>query len=114
MLSEFNWRRSCAVQRSPDPIVIEIARGCYTPIFAPRRVASACPQGGHTTNVRAQGLYLKGRYCWNQRSEKALSQAAKFFEQATFEESQFTLALVGLADSYTLLTNYGAVSPDRV
>ena len=43
-----------------------------------------------------------------------MSQAAKFFEQATLEDSQFTLALVGLADSYTLLTNYGAVSPDRV
>lgn len=99
-----------------DPIVIEIANGCYTPRFMPRQIASAGSSQAmrRTTDARVYGLYLKGRYCRNQRSEKSLAKAVKFFEQAAMEDSQFTLAYVGLADSYILLTNYGAVCPDRV
>ena len=40
-----------------DPIVIEIARGCYTPTFALRRVASVYPRGVGTRRMREPRVF---------------------------------------------------------
>ena len=68
--------------------------------------------------VRAGSLareqYLKGRYFWNQRSEKALRKAIVCFESAMREEPGFALPYSGLADSLTLLSFYEIESPAKV
>jgi len=65
----------------------------------------------HSSNLAAYNLYLKGKYHLNQRSEKALLKASGYFERATKEDPGYALAFAGLADSYSLLANYGAVPP---
>jgi TolB-like protein/Flp pilus assembly protein TadD len=65
----------------------------------------------HSHDVRAYTLYLKGRYFWNLRTEPALWKGVDCFRQAVAVDSQYALAYSGLADSYTLLANYGYASP---
>jgi TolB-like protein/DNA-binding winged helix-turn-helix (wHTH) protein len=62
-------------------------------------------------NPEAYDLYLRGRYAWNQRNLEGFHKAIQYFNQAIEKDSNFALAYSGLADSYTLLTLYGEVSP---
>jgi TolB-like protein/Tfp pilus assembly protein PilF len=67
-----------------------------------------------TDNLEAYNLYLLGRFHWNKRSEEGFRQAVDYFEQAIGEDPAYALAYTGLADSYTLLSGYDAVSPIEV
>ncbi|HEY5940285.1 MAG TPA: protein kinase, partial [Gemmatimonadales bacterium] len=60
----------------------------------------------YTSNVRAYSLYLKGRFWWNRRSQAALKEGIRFFEQAIEEDPGYALAYSGLADSYALDLDY--------
>jgi len=64
-----------------------------------------------TVNNEAYELYLKGRFFWNKRTGADLRKAIDYFEQATTKDPSYALAYVGLADSYLLLSNYGAAAP---
>ena len=66
-----------------------------------------------TSNLDAYHLYLKGRYCWAQRGV-ALKQAVEWFSQALALDPHYALAHAGLADAYTLLTEYGMVPPSVI
>ena len=55
-----------------------------------------------TTNPKAYDAYLRGRYLWMNRTQKAASGAAAYFEQALREDPNFALAYSGLADHYTV------------
>ena len=68
----------------------------------------------YTENVDAYTLYLKGRYCWNRRSEQSLRRAIEYFEQAIAHDPRYAPAYSGLADSYSLLGNSGAVPARKV
>jgi serine/threonine protein kinase/tetratricopeptide (TPR) repeat protein len=63
----------------------------------------------YTENVRAYGLYLKGRYAWNKRTQEGVSEAINYFEQAVAEDPRYALAYTGLADSYALQLDYRSV-----
>ncbi len=67
-----------------------------------------------TENVEAYGLYLKGRYFWNKRSEEGLETAIQYFEQAIQMDSSFAAAYSGLADSYNLLRVLGLRTKEDV
>ncbi|HJQ67164.1 MAG TPA: protein kinase [Gemmatimonadales bacterium] len=62
-----------------------------------------------THNIKAYGLYLKGRYAWNKRSREGVAQGIAFFEQAIAEDPKYALAYTGLADSYALQADYRSV-----
>jgi serine/threonine-protein kinase len=88
-------------------------------IVAKLKVQIADGQSSHlvrryTGNFDAYTLYLKGRYCWNQRSEQSLRKAVEFFEQALALDPRYVPAFSGLADSYALLGNSGAEPPKSV
>lgn len=68
----------------------------------------------YTENFEAYNLYLKGRYHWNQRSERSLKKGIDYFEQAIALDPQYALAYSGLADSYSLLGNYGVLPAKNV
>jgi eukaryotic-like serine/threonine-protein kinase len=70
------------------------------PPLAPRR---------YTENVKAYGLYLKGRYEWNKRTQEGVTEGIKYFEQAIAEDPQYALAYTGLADSWALHVDYRSV-----
>jgi TolB-like protein/Tfp pilus assembly protein PilF len=64
-----------------------------------------------TANSEAYELYLKGRYFWNKRTGADLHKAIDYFNQAISKDPGYALAYVGLADSYVLLSVYGAAAP---
>jgi serine/threonine-protein kinase len=68
----------------------------------------------YTDNLDAYNLYLKGRYYWNQRSEASLAKSIEYFEQAIAHDTRFAPAYSGLADSYSLLGNYGVLPAKNV
>jgi serine/threonine-protein kinase len=60
----------------------------------------------YTGNVKAYQLYLKGRYWWNRRTQAAIVEGIKYFEEAIAEDAGYALAYTGLADSYALQVDY--------
>ena len=68
----------------------------------------------YTENLDAYKFYLKGRYYWNQRSESSLQKGIENFEQAIAHDTRYAPAYSGLADSYSLLGNYGVLPAKNV
>jgi TolB-like protein/tetratricopeptide (TPR) repeat protein len=66
-----------------------------------------------TESTEAHELYLKGRYFWNKRTGPDLRRAIDYFKQAIDKDPKYALAYAGLADSYALLSAYGAGSPQE-
>jgi TolB-like protein/Tfp pilus assembly protein PilF len=64
-----------------------------------------------TSNPEAYELYLKGRFFWNKRTGANLRKAIDYFNQAIAKDPNYALAYSGLADSYLLLSPYGAAAP---
>ena len=61
----------------------------------------------------AYELYLRGRYFWNRRTVGDFQKSIGYFKQAVEREPDFALAYAGLADSFSLLTEYhGAPARD--
>jgi DNA-binding winged helix-turn-helix (wHTH) protein/TolB-like protein/Tfp pilus assembly protein PilF len=65
----------------------------------------------YTENSEAYQLYLKGRYFWNKRTVEGLKKGINYFNQAVEKDPSYALAYVGLADSYSLLSDYGGLPP---
>jgi adenylate cyclase len=63
-----------------------------------------------TTNAEAYELYLKGRFFWNQRGI-GLKKALHYFELSLIEDPDYTMAMSGLSDTYSLLSWYGYLPP---
>ena len=62
-----------------------------------------------TENTEAYQLYLQGRFFWNKRSEEGMKIAIKYFEKAIEKDPQYALAWAGIADSYSVLGEYGNI-----
>jgi serine/threonine-protein kinase len=60
----------------------------------------------YTANIKAYSLYLKGRFCWNRRTQDGIKEGIRYFEQAIAEDPSYALAYSGLADSYALDLDY--------
>jgi serine/threonine protein kinase/TolB-like protein/Flp pilus assembly protein TadD len=66
----------------------------------------------YTVNPEAYQDYLKGRYWWNKRkNEDGFNKGREYFQQAIEKDPTYALAYSGLADSYSLLAEYGFVAP---
>jgi len=63
-----------------------------------------------TSDAEAYQLYLKGLYESNQRTEQSTAQALSLFKQAIAHDPKFSLAYIGLADTYSVRANYGYMS----
>ncbi|MEO8623267.1 MAG: protein kinase [bacterium] len=63
----------------------------------------------YTENVVAYGMYLRGRYAWNQRSQEGVAESIECFEQAIAADPSYALAYTGLADAYSLHVDYRSV-----
>jgi tetratricopeptide (TPR) repeat protein len=66
----------------------------------------------YTANPEAYQDYLKGRYWWNKRNEDGFNKGREYFQQAIEKDPTYALAYSGLADSYSLLADYGLVAPN--
>ena len=65
----------------------------------------------YTESGEAYESYLKGRYHWNKRTEEGFKQATNFFQEAIVKDPNYALAYTGLADCYTLRSDYGYLAP---
>ncbi|HYU98890.1 MAG TPA: serine/threonine-protein kinase, partial [Pyrinomonadaceae bacterium] len=61
----------------------------------------------YTESGEAYEAYLKGRYHWNKRTDEGFKLATKFFQEAVDKDPNYALAYAGLADCYTLRSDYG-------
>ena len=66
-----------------------------------------------TDSGDAYQAYLKGRYHWNKRTDEGFKQAIGFFQEAIAKDSTYALAYTGLADCYTLRSDYGFLPPQE-
>jgi serine/threonine-protein kinase len=62
-----------------------------------------------TSSVQAYGLYLRGRYAWNKRTQEGVAEGIRYFEEAIEVDPNYALAYTGLADSYALALDYRSV-----
>ncbi|GAC1621938.1 MAG: hypothetical protein PVS2B2_01880 [Candidatus Acidiferrum sp.] len=67
---------------------------------------------GATANSEAYQLYLQGRFYWNQRNKENLKRATDCFRRAIEKDPNYALAYVGLAETYYVMSGYGAM-PSR-
>ena len=67
----------------------------------------------YTDSGDAYQAYLKGRYYWNKRSDEGFKQAIFFFQEAIAKDPTYALAYTGLADCYTLRSDYGFLAPQE-
>jgi len=63
----------------------------------------------YTENIQAYGLYLKGRYEWNKRTQEGVAAAIRYFERAIVEDPGYAPAYAGLSDSYSLDVDYRSI-----
>ncbi len=75
-------------------------------------IADPTPQR-YTHNLKAYSLYLKGRYCWNKRTQEGVLEAIAYFEQAIDHDPGYALAYSGLSDAYSLQVDYRGVPVDE-
>lgn len=68
-----------------------------------------------TENARtgddAFSLYLRARSEWNRRSPSSLRKAIRYLDKAISLNGSFPLACAALADCYSILLDYGVLSP---
>ena len=62
-----------------------------------------------TTDPEAYQAYLKGRYYWNRRTSENIKKAIEQFKAATDRDPNYSLAFVGLADCYAVLSEYAGI-----
>ena len=91
----------------------EIARSIADTLLVKLGGAASSGSLSHasTANPESYDLYLQGRYFWNQRTAASLSRAIGLFRQALDRDSSNARAWAGLADSYSLLGNFGNLPP---
>jgi TolB-like protein/DNA-binding winged helix-turn-helix (wHTH) protein/Tfp pilus assembly protein PilF len=65
----------------------------------------------YTESSEAYQLYLKGRFFWNKRTVEGLKKGISYFNEAVEKDPSYALAYVGLADSYSLLSDYRGLPP---
>ncbi len=64
-------------------------------------------------NLKSYNLYLKGRFHWNKRTHEGLTRSIQYFTEAIDADRGFAMAYSGLADAFTLLTEYGWLHPSE-
>ena len=67
--------------------------------------------GTSTSNPEAYQLYLRGRYCWNQRTPQGLQRALQFFSESLKSDPHYAFAWSGQADVYIALSQFQYAPP---
>jgi len=77
------------------------------------RLAGRFEFRAQTANPDAFELYLKGRYCFAQRSKAGITRAIEFYNQALALDPNYSLSFAGLADAYATLPITSDYSSDE-
>jgi adenylate cyclase len=96
--------------RKPGDI-FEIQNGIASQVARELKLKFARPVLPTTRDIEAHELYLRARYHWNMRSEENIKTAIQYFEETVDRDPEYSLALVGLADCYSISALFGFASP---
>src|SRR5262245_21897480 len=102
---ERDVRDVLAVQSEVTRAIVDEIRVKLTP-GEEARLASV-----RASNPEAHVAYAKGRFFWNKRTEEGLRKAIEFFGQAIDADPGYSLAHVGLADSWAPRAWYAYLPP---
>jgi len=91
-------------------IAQEIAGEIQLALSNPTRMAADHQPSLSPNAVEAYDLYLKGRFFWNQRTQRGFEQAIQCFQQAIAKDPNNGRAYAGLADSYAMISSYNLAS----
>ena len=64
-----------------------------------------------TKNIDAYQAYHNGRYYWNQRTDEGIQKSIWYFEIAISKDPGYARGYAGLADAYSISTNYHRLRP---
>lgn len=67
----------------------------------------------YTESAEAFQLYIKGRHFWNKRTVEGLKRGLVYAQQAIDIDPTYTMAYIGMADSYNLLAGYAGIAPNE-
>jgi serine/threonine-protein kinase len=90
----------------------EIARAIVSTL-KPALGAMRAEPARTSRNMESYSLYLQGRYHANKRTSEGIRRAVQCFEEAVEIEPDSAVAHAGLADSFSLLADYGIVHPSE-
>jgi len=81
--------------------------------------ARVIPQTGERSRPRpvnpaAYDAYLRGRYCWNERTDASLRNAADYFRRAITTDPSYAPAYSGLVDVLITRSHYQFDAPNQV
>jgi TolB-like protein/Tfp pilus assembly protein PilF len=65
----------------------------------------------YTQSAEAFQLYIKGRHFWNKRTVEGLKRGMEYAQQAIDIDPTYTMAYIGVADSYNLLAGHSGLAP---
>src|SRR6266542_1718150 len=94
-----------------DTVAEKVARTTIVAMKGAGEVPTERLTKRYTENNEAYESYLKGRYMWNKRTVDSLQKALVYFQQAIRLDPNYSLAYVGLADTYTLLSFFTLAAP---
>ena len=75
-------------------------------------IAAGGDSATEAVDPEAYELYLKGRFFWNKRNFEGFHRARLNFELASDADPTFAQAYAGLADTYSLMAEYGYMRPE--
>ncbi len=66
-----------------------------------------------TQSTEAHIYYLKGRYCWNTRTQESLNRSIGYFEKSLAADPGYAAAYAGLAETYYTLSHNDWMPVDK-
>ena len=97
-----------------DEIAQAVAGALGVRVSRGRSATTTLTSHADSRDLEAYMMCLKGRYCWNQRTEAALQRAAEYFQSAVERDPTYAEAFSGLAEVQTTLGLYGVLPPNEV
>jgi serine/threonine protein kinase len=82
--------------------------------LTPTLAQSGFAAGSGWKNAEAYDLYLRARYLWNRRQREDLLEARRLAERSVALDPDFALGYCGLADTLSVLGDYGQLPPAEV
>ena len=103
-------RPAAGLLAMPEEIAEQVVDGLQLRLTGEDRPRAA---GGHTADLEAFRLYLRGRYAWNRRDEEGTWVAIRSFDLAVARDPTFALAWAGLANAYIILGHQSLVPSEE-
>ena len=98
------WERAAGDLFQIDELAAAIAMSLHS------RIAAA-PAGRLARDPQVHDLFLKGRHCWNQRTEQGFGNALEYYRAALERDPRFARAWAAIAETSVLIAAHHLEAP---